>query len=50
MNDRITTAVDELAAELAHADALIDEQQARIEQLERQVALVQSLLKAAEAA
>jgi hypothetical protein len=53
MNDRATriiTAVEELADELAHADALIAEQQTRIEQLERQVRLFQSLLKAAEAA
>jgi hypothetical protein len=47
---RITTAVDELADELAHAEALIDEQQARIAGLERDVRLLQSLLEASEAA
>lgn len=33
---RAAGALDELAAELRHADALITEQQARIETLERQ--------------
>lgn len=53
MNDtaaRIATACEELAAELEHADSLITEQQARIETLEGQVGLLQSLLKAPEAA
>ena len=53
MNDHVTRAVaaaEELAAELTHADRLIAEQQARIKQLERQVCLLQSRLKAAEAA
>jgi hypothetical protein len=42
--------LDELLAELGHADDLITEQQARIETLERQVRLLQVLLDAAEGA
>jgi len=53
MNDRAVravAAVEELVDELTHADTLIAEQQARIEQLEGQIRLLQSLLKASEAA
>lgn len=49
MNDTVTR-IAELAAELDHADTLITEQQGRIETLERQIRLLQALLKAAEAA
>jgi hypothetical protein len=47
---RAAEALDELRAELAHADMLIAEQQARIETLERQITLLQAILKAQEAA
>jgi hypothetical protein len=53
MNDRatrITAAVDELAAELAHADRLIAEQQARIESLEQLVADLRAVIAGNEAA
>lgn len=47
---RIATALDELAAELAHADALVDAQQARIDALEGEVARLQAALDAREVA
>ena len=47
---RAAEALDELRAELAHADTLIAEQHARIETLERHVILLQAILKAKEAA
>jgi hypothetical protein len=53
MNDtiaRIAAAFDELAAELAHADALVTDQQARIDALEAAVARVQAALDAREVA
>lgn len=49
MNDtiaRIAAALEELAGEVDHADILIAEQAARIDQLERQVRLLQVLLDA----
>lgn len=53
MNDRaarITSDVAELSAELAHADTLITEQQARIQFLERLVGDLQAVVARHEAA
>lgn len=53
MNDRALrtiTGIEELAAELAHADTLIAEQQARIESLEELVADLQAIVARHEAA
>jgi hypothetical protein len=47
---RAAEALDELRAELAHADALITEQQDRIDTLERRVRVLRVKLIAKEAA
>jgi len=50
MNHPAIAAVEELAAELAHADALIAEQQARIDSLGRELRRLESLIQKWEAA
>ncbi len=47
---RAAEALDELRAELAHADQLITEQQVRIEKLERQISYLQTKLNTQGAA
>ncbi len=47
---RAAEALDELQAELAHADALIREQQVRIETLERHIGYLQHKLNTQGAA
>ncbi len=47
---RLAEAVDDLRAELAHADTLITEQQDRIHTLERQVQILRGKLYAQEGA